>query len=68
MSDPRTIAVRLLGAVDWQSAVSEFCLCPGVRLHTGQSGVKNCRVNIDGAPTFHCFHASCAPAVADANR
>jgi len=25
-------------------------------------------VNVDGAPTIFCFHASCAPAVAEANR
>jgi len=68
MLDPRTVAERLLGAVDWQSEVSGFCRCPGERLHTSANGRKDCRVNIDGAPTIFCFHASCVPAVAEANR
>ncbi len=67
MPDPRTIAVRLLGAVDWQSEVSGLCRCPGEALHTSPTGAKDCRVNIDGAPTVFCFHASCAGAVAEAN-
>jgi hypothetical protein len=37
-------------------------------MHTSGNGQKDCRVNIDGAPTIFCFHASCAMAVADANR
>src|SRR5690349_14857968 len=67
MSDPRHIASRLLGAVDWQTEVSGFCRCPGESLHTTSTGKKDCRVNVDGAPTIYCFHASCATAVAEAN-
>jgi hypothetical protein len=37
-------------------------------LHTQPTGKKDCRVNIDGAPTIYCFHSSCAAAVAEANR
>lgn len=68
MIDPRQIAAGIVGAVDWQSEVSGFCRCPGEALHTSHTGKKDCRVNVDGAPTIFCFHASCAPAVADANR
>ena len=68
MNDPRTIAAGIVGAVDWQSEVSGFCRCPGESLHTHRTGRKDCRVNVDGAPTIHCFHASCAPAVAEANK
>jgi hypothetical protein len=68
MLDPRHVAVRLLGAVDWQSEVSGFCRCPGEAFHTSGNGKKDCRVNVDGAPTIFCFHASCAGAVAEANR
>ncbi|MDB6057689.1 MAG: hypothetical protein JWO95_1533 [Verrucomicrobiales bacterium] len=67
MVDPRHIAAQLLGSIDWQSEVSGFCRCPGESLHTSQNGDKDCRVNVDGAPTVFCFHASCAPAVAAAN-
>ena len=68
MTDPRQIAAGIVGAVDWQTEVSGFCRCPGESLHTHKTGKKDCRVNVDGAPTIYCFHASCAPAVAEANR
>jgi hypothetical protein len=67
MTDPRQIAAGIVGAVDWQSEVSGFCRCPGESLHTQPTGKKDCRVSVDGAPTIHCFHASCAPAVAAVN-
>ena len=60
--------MTILGKVDWQSEVSGFCRCPGEALHTSHNGKKDCRVNVDGAPTIFCFHASCAAAVAEANR
>ena len=66
--DPRYVAAQLLGAIDWQTEVSGFCRCPGEAMHTSGNGKKDCRVNVDGAPTIFCFHASCATAVADANR
>jgi hypothetical protein len=68
MIEPRHVAERILGRVDWQNEVSGFCRCPGEAMHTSHNGKKDCRVNVDGAPTIFCFHASCAPAVADANR
>jgi hypothetical protein len=68
MFDPRQAAARLLGAIEWQNEVSGFCKCPGAALHTSHNGKKDCRVNVDGAPTIFCFHASCAGAVAEANR
>ena len=67
MTDPRSIAARLLGSVEWQSEVSGRCRCPGEALHTSRTGPKDCRVNLDGAPPIFCFHASCASAVAEAN-
>ena len=68
MTDPRQITASIVGAVDWQTEVSGFCRCPGEALHTHQNGKKDCRVSVDGAPTIYCFHASCALAVAEANR
>ncbi len=68
MNDPRQVAASIVGPVDWQSEVSGLCRCPGEAMHTHRTGRKDCRVNVDGAPTIYCFHASCAPAVADANR
>ncbi len=68
MTDPRQVAAGIVGEVDWQSEVSGFCRCPGESLHTSPTGKKDCRVNVDGAPTIYCFHASCAPAVAASNR
>ena len=68
MVDPRSIAARLLGVIDWQTEVSGFCRCPGESAHTSRTGAKDCRVNVDGAPTIFCFHASCVSAVAEANK
>ncbi len=66
--DPRVVAAGIVGAVDWQSEVSGFCRCPGEAMHTSRTGAKDCRVNVDGAPTIFCFHASCVSAVAEANK
>ncbi|MEI6195338.1 MAG: hypothetical protein WCS42_13520 [Verrucomicrobiota bacterium] len=68
MNDPRQTAAALLGKIDWQSEVSGFCRCPGESLHTHPTGKKDCRVNVDGAPTIYCFHSSCEQAVTAANR
>ena len=68
MNDPRQTASRLLGAIDWQTEVSGYCRCPGESLHTHTTRKQDCRVNVDGAPTIYCFHASCIPAVAAANQ
>jgi hypothetical protein len=67
MIEPRQAAAALLGEIDWQSEVSGLCRCPGESLHTHPTGKKDCRVNVDGAPTIFCFHASCAVAVAAVN-
>ena len=68
MSDPRQIAASIVGAIEWQTETQGLCACPGASAHTSASGKKDCRINIDGAPTIFCFHASCAPIVADANK
>ena len=68
MTDPRQITERLVGAVDWQTEVSGFCRCPGEALHTHKTGKKDCRVSVDGVPTVYCFHASCVPALVEANK
>jgi hypothetical protein len=67
MLDPRQIAARILGEIDWQTEVSGLCKCPGEGLHTHRNGAKDCRVNVDGAPTIFCFHSSCVGAVSEAN-
>jgi hypothetical protein len=68
MIDPRQVAAAFVGGVDWQNDVSGYCRCPGESLHTHKTGKKDCRVCVDGVPTIFCFHSSCAPAVADANK
>src|SRR6516164_2581119 len=68
LAEPHHVASRLLGPIDWQNEVSGFCKCPGEGMHTSANGKRDCRVNVDGAPTIFCFHASCAVAVAEANR
>jgi hypothetical protein len=68
MIDPRHVAERILGNIEWQTEVSGLCKCPGEAHHTSRNGRKDCRVNVDGAPTIFCFHSSCVGSVAEANR
>ena len=68
MMEPRDVAVSVVGAVDWHGPVSGFCRCPGEALHTHRTGKKDCRVCVDGLPTMHCFHTSCAAVVGEANK
>lgn len=54
------IAVELLGAIEWTTSDKGFCTCPGQHLHTSGNGARDCELHLDGAPTIHCFHNSCA--------
>lgn len=62
-----SLAESILGPIEWRDAVSGYCRCPGADLHTSPNGKRDTRVNIDGAPTVHCFHSSCKLAVERAN-
>jgi hypothetical protein len=64
----RAIAERILGTVGWQTDVLGDCRCPGEAHHTTGGKSHECQVHLDGAPTVHCVHKSCASAVAEANR
>ena len=55
----RTVAECVLGRIDWRDGTTGFCHCPEEHLHTHQSGKRDCRVTLDGAPTLFCFHTSC---------
>lgn len=56
----RRIARELLGcALDRDG----FALCPGNDRHTGRNGRRDFVVKLDGAPTAHCLHSSCADLV-----
>ena len=68
MTDRRRIAEDSLGAVDWTDDSTGLCECPGKASHTTQDGKRDCRVQLEGAPTVHCFHSSCSSEVAGANR
>ena len=41
--------------------------CPGGDLHSSPSRPGEAVVFLEGAPTLHCFHASCAGVVAEFN-
>ena len=56
----RRIAEELLGEIQWGSETHGSCTCPGKRLHTTGDGQRDCEIHLDGAPTIHCFHNSCA--------
>ena len=44
-----------------------FAPCPGKDRHTSRDGRRDFVVKLDGAPTAHCLHASCAGIVDDFN-
>ena len=68
MKNAQRVAESLLGHVEWQSPTEGLCLCPGERRHTYPTGIRDCRVLLDGVATVHCFHRSCGEAVEKANK
>jgi hypothetical protein len=68
----RAVAAKMLEAAgcEWADAGDEglVCRCPGHGMHSTGSSAKEARVFLSGAPTVHCFHASCAGVRADFNR
>jgi hypothetical protein len=59
LSERQRIAEELLGAIDWQSETSGILVCPGKHLHTAANGERDCKIELDGVPTLHCFHNHC---------
>jgi len=59
LNDRQRIAEELLGAIEWQSETSGYCACPGKHLHTTGDNERDCKIELDNAPTVHCFHNSC---------
>lgn len=67
MIDPATrrrIAEELLGCPLDDAGCAR---CPGEALHRLQTGRRDFRLSLDGAPGGHCFHSSCADVVAEFN-
>ena len=59
----------ITGPVVWYDTGSRgFCACPGAALHTKETRPNHCSVFIEGTPTIYCFHNSCQPLVAAANK
>ena len=53
------IATELLGGIRWESETRGHCTCPGKHLHTTGDAERDCKIDLDGAPTVHCFHDHC---------
>lgn len=55
---------------DWQDEHLAYVQCPGIELHTGSNGRKDCRLTInDGRPpTLFCVHQSCEHVLAQKNK
>ena len=64
LSERQRIAAELLGDIEWTSAMSGLVQCPGKHLHTTGNSNRDCKVDLDGAPTVHCFHNSCSGIIA----
>jgi len=59
LSERQRAATELLGDIDWTSEASGYPVCPGKHLHTTGDGERDCKIELDGAPTVHCFHNHC---------
>jgi hypothetical protein len=68
LSARQRIATEMIGAIDWQSETSGFCVCPGKHLHTTGDSARDCKIILDGVPTVYCFHNSCGGILAAVNR
>jgi Protein of unknown function (DUF3631)/VirE N-terminal domain len=68
LSQRQRIATELLRDIDWQSETSGFIACPGKHLHTSGDNERDCKIELDSAPTVHCFHNSCRGILDGVNR
>jgi hypothetical protein len=64
LSERQRIASEIMARYDcpvrWLSDSKGRALhCPGEHLHTAGDKPRDCDVDLDGAPTVHCFHTSC---------
>ena len=59
LSERQRIATEVLGNIDWTSETGGYPVCPGKHLHTTGDGVRDCKIELDGVPTVHCFHNHC---------
>lgn len=64
------VARAMFPFAEWQDEYLALVQCPGIDLHTGSNGRKDCRLTInDGRPpTLFCVHQSCADVVAAENK
>lgn len=62
------IVEHVVGEVTWIGEDQGYCQCPGRAQHTSQNGRRDCAVYLNGVPTIHCLHASCASTVERKNR
>jgi hypothetical protein len=62
------IATKLLGPIKRTTGDRFYCPCPGQHLHASGNKTRDCEIYLDGTPTIHCFHESCAGICAALNR
>jgi hypothetical protein len=62
----RRIVAEIVGEIR-EADGKLFCDCPGKHRHTQGDGPKDCEIFLNGSPTLHCVHNSCAGILAGAN-
>lgn len=63
----KEIVSAMFDVIEWKHEELAFIDCPGKHLHTGKNAKRDCRVNLDKAPTLFCLHSSCSVIVEEAN-
>lgn len=63
----REIINCMFNVIEWKNNDLAFIECPGKHFHNSKNGKRDCRVNLDKAPTIFCLHNSCSAVIEEAN-
>lgn len=63
----KQILSAMFDVITWKNEETAYLECPGKHLHSGKNAKKDCRVNLNGAPTIFCLHSSCSGVIEEAN-
>ena len=68
--NPRQVAEKVLGSIEWTGENFGVCNCPAEHLHTNKTGKNHTRVYINNEypPVVKCNHASCFGEVEEINK
>jgi hypothetical protein len=68
--NPRQVAEKVLGGIEWSGDNFGYCICPGSALHGNKTTKEHTRVyiNPEYPPVVNCQHSSCQVQIDDINK